>query len=230
MLPRTLEPEVMDTREEAVDYDSMNHAEVNRVFVDDLLEAANRAGFDELLAAESLRVLDVGTGTAQIPIELCRRPINCDVWAIDLAVEMLLLAEQNVREAALDGRILLEKEDAKELAYSDSDYDWVISNSIVHHIPEPSTSLAEMLRVLRPGGFFFVRDLLRPGTDNEVESIVRTYAGEENEHQQQLFRQSLHAALTVGEMRELMTSIGWPEECVSQNSDRHWTVAGTKPA
>lgn len=230
MLPRTLEPEVMDTREEAVDYDSMNHADVNRVFVDDLLEAATQAGSDELLAEEPLRILDVGTGTAQIPIELCRRAINCDVWAIDLAVEMLLLAEQNVREAALDGRILLEKEDAKELAYSDADFDWVISNSIVHHIPEPSKSLAEMLRVLRPGGFFFVRDLLRPETDDEVESIVRTYAGEENDHQQQLFRQSLHAALTVDEMRELMTSFGWPEECVSQNSDRHWTVAGTKPA
>jgi ubiquinone/menaquinone biosynthesis C-methylase UbiE len=230
MLPRTLEPEVMDTREEALDYDSMNHAEVNRVFVDDLLEAASRADFEELLAREPLRILDVGTGTAQIPIELCRRPINCDMWAIDLAVEMLLLAEQNVREASLDGRILLEKEDAKELDYSDSDFDWVISNSIVHHIPEPSTSLAEMLRVLRPGGLFFVRDLLRPETDGEVEAIVRTYAGEDNEHQKQLFRQSLHAALTVNEMRELMMSFGWPEECVFQNSDRHWTVAGTKPA
>ena len=37
MLPRTLEPEVMDTREEAVDYDSMDHSGVNRVFVDDLV-------------------------------------------------------------------------------------------------------------------------------------------------------------------------------------------------
>ncbi len=65
MLPRTLEPEVMDTREEAVDYDSMNHSDVNRVFVDDLLAAANEAGFEELLATEPLQILDVGTGTAQ---------------------------------------------------------------------------------------------------------------------------------------------------------------------
>ena len=229
MLPRTLEPEVMDTREEAVDYDSMDHSGVNRVFVDDLLAASQAAGFEKSSPSEPLRILDVGTGTAQIPIELCRRPVNCDVWAIDLAVEMLLLAEQNVREAALDGRILLEQEDAKAMNYADADFDWVISNSIVHHIPEPESSLCEMLRVLRSGGFFFVRDLLRPETDAEVETIVRTYAGGENGDQQQLFRQSLHAALTVDEIRELMTSLGWSGECVSQNSDRHWTIAGVKP-
>ena len=82
MLPRTLEPEVMDTREEAVDYDSMDHSGVNRVFVDDLLTANQAAGFDADSLTEPLRILDVGTGTAQIPIELCRRPIDCDVWAI----------------------------------------------------------------------------------------------------------------------------------------------------
>ena len=40
MLPRTLEPEVMDSPEEARDYDAMDHAEVNRKFVDDLLAAS----------------------------------------------------------------------------------------------------------------------------------------------------------------------------------------------
>ena len=39
MLPRTLEPEVMDSVEEARDYDAMDHAVVNRVFVEDFLAA-----------------------------------------------------------------------------------------------------------------------------------------------------------------------------------------------
>lgn len=63
MLARTLEPEVMDTPEEALAYDSMDHADVNRVFVDDFLAADPEAG----------EILDLGTGTALIPIELCRR-------------------------------------------------------------------------------------------------------------------------------------------------------------
>lgn len=230
-LPRTPEPEVMDTVEEAVDYNTMDHSGVNRLFVDDLLSAA--ATWNVLEAASSttdpLRVLDVGTGTALIPIEFCRRPVTASVWAIDLAVEMLKLAEQNVRDAGLHGRILLEQIDAKELPYNDGEFDWVISNSIVHHIPQPIDSMREMLRVVRPGGLVFVRDLMRPTTDATVEQIVTTYAAEENEHSQQLFRQSLHAALTVPEVQELMIDLGWPADCVTATSDRHWTVCGLRP-
>lgn len=230
MLPRTLEPEVMDTAEEAIDYDSMDHSGVNRQFVDDLLVAANSAGFDDRLASRGnrLRVLDVGTGTAQIPIEFCQRPVQVDLVAIDLAVEMLLLAEKNVRESGLHGRILLEHVDAKELPFDDGEFDWVISNSIIHHIPEPLNSLQEMQRVLKPGGLLFVRDLLRPDSSETVEQIVQMYAGHENDDQQQLFRQSLHAALTVPEMGDLMGSLGWPASSVQQTSDRHWTTVARK--
>src|SRR6185312_6776635 len=44
MLTRVLEPEVMDSPQEAADYDAMDHQAVNRVFVDDFLAAANGAG------------------------------------------------------------------------------------------------------------------------------------------------------------------------------------------
>jgi len=226
MLSRTLEPEVMDTAAEAADYDSMDHSSVNRLFVDDLLSAANAAGFADRLTSRSdrLRVLDVGTGTAQIPIEFCQRPVNVDMVAIDLAVEMLLLAEQNIRDAGLHGSILLEHVDAKELPFDDGEFDWVISNSIVHHIPEPIDSLREMQRILKPGGLLFVRDLLRPGSTEQVEILVQTYAKNDNNEQRQLFQQSLHAALTPGEMGELMESLGWPASTVEQTSDRHWTA------
>lgn len=232
MLPRTLEPEVMDTAAEAADYDSMDHSSVNRLFVDDLLSAASSTGFSERLASRSdrLRVLDVGTGTAQIPIELCQRPVSIDMVAIDLAVEMLLLAEKNIREAGLHGHILLEHVDAKELPFDGGEFDWVISNSIIHHIPEPLDSLKEMQRVLKPGGLLFVRDLLRPESSDSVEEIVQSYAGDENADQQQLFRQSLHAALTVSEMANLMVTLGWQADSVEQTSDRHWTVSTLRPA
>ena len=89
MLPRTLEPEVMDTPEEARDYDAMDHAAVNRAFVDDFL-AAWTGGEP---------VLDVGTGTAQIPAELCRRHAGVRVVAVDLAGHMLELGAANLRRA-----------------------------------------------------------------------------------------------------------------------------------
>ncbi|MBX3438181.1 MAG: methyltransferase domain-containing protein [Planctomycetaceae bacterium] len=223
MIPRILEPEVMDTAAEACEYDAMDHAEVNRVFVDDLLAAIPL--WDPVVG----RVLDVGTGTAQIPLELCGRSrFAGEVVGVDLAEEMLILARQNISRAGWQTRVQVECIDAKSLRYADSEFDIVMSNSIVHHIPQPLDVLREMVRVVRPGGQLFVRDLLRPVSDDEVEQIVTAYAGQEPVHAQQLFRQSLWAALTVDEMRALTTAVGLPIDCVRQTSDRHWTLAWTR--
>src|SRR5438552_2382340 len=79
MLERILETEVMDSAEEAGDYDTMDHSHVNHLFVSDLLQLRPDIG----------AMLDVGTGTAQIPIALCRRHPHVHVIAIDMAKHML---------------------------------------------------------------------------------------------------------------------------------------------
>ena len=221
MLPRVLEPEVMDTAEEAADYDSMDHSGVNRQFVDDLLDAGDGQPLGN--------VLDVGTGTAQIPIELARRPVQCRITAIDLANEMLAVAHRNVAAAGLKN-VTLELVDAKGLPYAEASFDVVMSNSIVHHIPKPEATFAEMHRVLRPGGLLFVRDLLRPDSTDAVERFVARYAGDETPHQQQLFRQSLHASLTLDELQGLVQSVGIDPAGIGQTSDRHWTLLWRRPS
>src|SRR5262249_42714097 len=94
MLPRVLEPEVMDSAEEAGDYDAMDHAQVNRVFVADFLAVWDGRG----------PVLDVGTGTAQIPIELCRQAAGVEVVGVDLAEHMLAVGRANVRREGFEPR------------------------------------------------------------------------------------------------------------------------------
>lgn len=225
MLPRVLEPEVMDSAAEAIDYDSMDHSEVNRRFVDHLLECPTAAEGTEL---QPVRVLDVGTGTALIPLELCARNLPIQVTAIDLAAHMLQLGQRNVTRVGLQSRIKLEEVDAKRLPYPDEAFDWVISNSIVHHIPDPVLVVREMARVLKPGGLLFVRDLLRPNDLPTLKHLVATYAGDANAHQQQMFDDSLHAALTLKEVQVLLTVAGLPPEWVTQTTDRHWTICGRK--
>ena len=112
------------------------------------------------------------------------------------------------------------------MPYPTAWFDAVISNSIVHHIAQPRQVLAEMLRVLHPGGLLFVRDLLRPKNVETLEQIVVAYAGDENAHQQQMFRDSLHAALTLDEIRGLLSDLNVPPARAEQTTDRHWTVVG----
>jgi ubiquinone/menaquinone biosynthesis C-methylase UbiE len=229
LLRRTLEPEVMDTEEEARDYDAMDHSEVNGRFVSDLLAFREHVG----------DVLDVGTGTARIPIELCRRAPGAKVVAIDLADQMLKIARVNVTRADLDGRIVLEKRDAKGSGWPDGRFDVVISNTILHHIPDPTDLVREMWRLTATGGAIFLRDLARPHSADDVRLLVERHGGgpatndpralATHARQVRLFEASLNAALTLEEIRERVRSLGIPPSSVTRSSDRHWTLAHTKP-
>lgn len=224
MLTRILEPEVMDTVSEAVDYNSMDHSTVNRVFVDDFL-----AAIGNFFNTGPVQIFDAGTGTALIPLELVRRDVPVMITASDLAEQMLIVAAENVSAAGCDKSIRLVRSDCKQLPDASETYDAVISNSIIHHIPEPRLVLAELWRILKPGGLLFVRDLMRPADLPMLEWLVETYAGQANLHQKQMFRDSLHAALTVVEVGDMLQELGIPDDSVQATSDRHWTINIRKP-
>lgn len=238
LLSRVLEPEVMDSAEEAEDYDAMDHGEVNRLFVDSLVEAAAEeitsipsgmpdGGPDED-ATCFLDFLDLGAGTAQIPIELCQRDERFRCVAVDMAPSMLEIARVNLEMAHLAEQVMLGLEDAKSLPYEDERFAVTFSNSLVHHLPDPAPAIAEAVRVTKTGGTLFFRDLIRPPDDAAVKRLVYTYARLENERQQQLLDQSLRAALSLEEIREIVAGCGFPATSVRTTSDRHWTWVGQK--
>jgi len=237
MMQRVLEPEVMDTDEEARDYDAMDHAEVNARFCDDLLAYARESG-RPLDRRSPPRVLDAGTGTALIPIALCARAEGFEVVGADLAEHMLALGRANVKRAGLEHRVRLERVDAKRTRFEDGAFGAVMSNSIVHHIPEPADVLAELWRLTARGGILFVRDLHRPESEAEVDGLVTLHGGAlpedpaarpAFERQRALFRASLCAALTVSEVASLVAPLGIAPAAVRMTSDRHWTLACEKP-
>jgi AGZA family xanthine/uracil permease-like MFS transporter len=214
---RVLEPEVMDTFEAAWMYDEMDHEMVNRRFVDELV-AGGQIGQS---------VVDLGTGTALIPIELCERVEGVKVLGIDASVSMLDLARRRIEIAQMTDRIQLEHDDCKSLSgFSKAIADTVISNSLFHHLPDPAKAILAAKRLLRPGGRLFVRDLYRPATMSEVDSLVKLYTENESEPARQMFRDSLLAALTLDEARELFADCGFSADDVTMTSDRHWTFDG----
>ncbi|PMB35934.1 SAM-dependent methyltransferase, partial [Fischerella thermalis CCMEE 5319] len=214
-MERVLEPEVMDSLEEAIEYDAMDFTEVNSAFAQEAIA---------LGPSEQGVVLDAGTGTGRIPIIMCQMRYKWQVIAIDLAASMLQIAAHHVQEAGLQEQIRLELVDVKHMPYGDRQFDLVVSNSLVHHLPNPLSFFQELKRVLKPNGGIFIRDLFRPRDEATMNALVDSIGAEYNEHQKKLFRDSLHAALTIDEVRNLLAEVGLSGVEVYQSSDRHWTV------
>jgi len=220
MLQRTLEPEIMDSVEEADEYDAMNHDAVNQAFAEDFLAVGN-VGCD---------CLDLGTGTALIPIEICKRHREIRVMATDASIPMLELARFRLELAGETERIQLHHGNVLSLIFQPSFFDCVISNTLLHHLPEPLKMLEEAWRVLRPNGLLFIRDLVRPETSEEVERLVELHTAGATTVSKQLLRQSLHAALRLDEIREFVARLGIHPSSVQLTSDRHWTLCTRRPA
>jgi ubiquinone/menaquinone biosynthesis C-methylase UbiE len=112
MIDRVLEPEVMEDLQEAIDYNDMDFSEVNRAFVTDFIAYATQGGL-----ALGRDILDLGTGTARIPVELCMQVPSVRVMASDASTEMLELARYNIELNHMLDRIQLHRGDAKKLAF-----------------------------------------------------------------------------------------------------------------
>jgi ubiquinone/menaquinone biosynthesis C-methylase UbiE len=208
----------MDDELEAKDYDLMNHGEVNARFVSDLLA----------LPVDCARTLDVGTGTALIPVELCRRESRARVLAVDMAWHMLRLGAARIEHAALSGVIALERRDAKALGFRPGSFTCVMSNSLLHHLADPAVAILEMANALAPSGWLFLRDLVRPASDAEVDELVKRHAADQNARQRALFEASLRAALSLSEVAEAASGAGIGPDATRKTSDRHWTLAWNK--
>ena len=213
-MDRILEPEVMDSFEDAEAYDAMDHTEVNIAFLERVLELGARKG----------RFLDVGTGPAAIPIMLAQRLQAVEVIGIDLSPNMLELGDFHITEAGLTDRITLAQADAKDLPYPSQFFDAVLSNSIIHHIPDPLPMLREVSRVIRSDGLILIRDLIRPKTTEAALELVEQHASGATPYQKKLFYDSFLAAFTISEVEDMLVQVNLPGTVVVRSSDRHWSI------
>lgn len=217
-LPRTLEPEVMDDPDEAREYDAMDHAFPTEAIVN-RLRTLGAAG----------RILDLGTGGGQITIGVAQAFKDSNVVGVDLAPIMLNMARDRVATAGLTERIKLELADVKALPYEDGAFDAVFSNTILHHIPVPLAMLREAWRVLRPGGVLVIRDLFRPADQATLDALLDTHAplSVNTPEQRRMLAESLAAALTPDELREVAAEAGMTGIEIFAESDRHMVLVTT---
>jgi ArsR family transcriptional regulator len=126
---------------------------LRRVFNDDAL----RARAVSRLLDPNLVVADIGTGTGILAIELARLGVR--VVAVDHSSRMLDAARAKAA-AEPDLQIEFRHGEASALPLSDGEVDAVFAHMVLHYLPSPSDAIAEMARVVKPGGIVVTVDFV----------------------------------------------------------------------
>ena len=99
------------------------------------------------------RVLDVGSGTGVVTFTAAKRLTAAgSIVGIDLSDGMLDAARRKAARGAGAAKVEFLKMDAEALTFPDAQFDCVLSLYALRHFPRPEVALAQMRRVLRPGG------------------------------------------------------------------------------
>jgi ubiquinone/menaquinone biosynthesis C-methylase UbiE len=109
---------------------------------------------DELLIPRADRILDIGCGAGLITVALARR--GHLVEAVDSIAEMLKATRRYAHDAGMGSSILTSLGDAHRLAFADNAFGLVLAIGVLPWLHSPQQALAEMARVLKPGGFLLL--------------------------------------------------------------------------
>ena len=116
---------------------------------------------DAIVADNPLRVLEVGPGTGMFAVRLAAALPAASVTTIDQSARFV----EMTRARGVDSRV----GDAQDLPYADESFDAVAALWMLYHVPDIERAIAEVRRVLAPGGRFLSLDFNRP-----TGALVRT--------------------------------------------------------
>lgn len=108
------------------------------------------------------KMLDIASGTGDLAILACRRLKPVQVIAADLSNEMMDVGRRKVKEAGLTGCISFEHQNCMSLSYKDDSFDGITVAFGVRNFSQIKLGLAEMYRVLKPGGHLAILELSVP--------------------------------------------------------------------
>lgn len=128
------------------------------------------------------KILDVGTGTGSLAIELAKSFPGVEVIGLDLSDVVLQLARDNAQESEVSPRVAFEHGDAEDMPFEDKAFDLVISSNTLHLIENPIRMFDEMQRILKPTGKFLISDLRRSWLGILTPHIRASYSPQEVEN------------------------------------------------
>jgi ArsR family transcriptional regulator len=171
-------------RRQGADWDEMRALDLPARRVEDALVS--------LVPQDAGRLLDIGTGTGRV-LELLAPRISRGL-GIDASKSMLALARARLARAN-GAHCTVRLGDMYRLPLADASFDIAVLQMVLHHAEDPAGALAEVARVLRPGGRMIVIDLARHDHQDLTLRLAHRWPGFTEADMHQLLDS---AGLTVG--------------------------------
>lgn len=219
-MQRIPEPELMTDVEQVLAYASADFEQPHERFIELLRERLPAL-------PEQGTALDLGCGPGDIAVRFARAFPGWRVHGLDGSQPMLELGRQALRGAGLDERVSLHHAYLPAGRPPLEVYDFVYSNSLLHHLAQPGVLWQCAARWSREGGPIFVMDLFRPGTAFEVQRLVEEHSRDEPEVLRRDFSNSLFAAYRPEEVRVQLERARQSDLALDIVSDRHFVVWGS---
>ena len=129
----------------AREYESEERFVARRVVFSDLVEGetAEDLAIEALREVDAARVLEVGCGLGSFA-QRAEEELGASLLVVDVSPRMVELAQGRGLEAQVA--------DVQALPFRDEQFDAVVANWVLHHVPDRDRGIAEFARVLRPGG------------------------------------------------------------------------------
>jgi SAM-dependent methyltransferase len=105
------------------------------------------------------KLLEIGSGPGRLAVRLAREAPGMTLTGVDISDAMVERAARRAAGAGLSERVRFKVGDVAAMPLPDGEFDGVVSTLSLHHWPEPTHGLAEIHRVLKPGGEARIYDL-----------------------------------------------------------------------
>lgn len=219
-MKRILEPELMVDDAQALAYARADFEEPHSNFI---------SLFKESFPKEEINgfVLDLGCGPGDITFRFARAYPQCFIHGVDGA-EAMLNCGRNLLSRADDirNRVELLQGVLPEARLPRTEYDVIISNSLLHHLHNPQVLWETVRQYACMHALVFVMDLKRPASLDEAKKLKEKYSNKEPEILQHDFYHSLLAAFEIAEVEQQLEEVGLEGLSVKEVSDRHFVVWG----